>query len=283
MKRLPIVLLLSVAVFSAASTTTWKRASLQGTGQATAAGECKEWSYYGADGPGHWATLFPRDCGGKQQSPVDIVNSMPRSLPAIGLSYGSSKLTVNREHYAPQVNYDPGSSINYAGKTYDLLQFHFHLPGEHRISGGGYVMEMHLVHKTPDGQNTAVIGVLFKAQGAPNPAFKPIIDNLPPPGSDHGGTGPEINALKLLPSNRSYYKYAGSLTVPCCSEPVLWLVLAHPVIISGDQLKKFQYSQGGKRNNRPVQRRVKVESKERSRIKRTEPYIGRHASCSFVG
>ena len=258
MKRL-IILLLTLAVFSVAVTTAVQQASLQATQQATGAAECKEWSYYGADGPSHWAKLFPHDCAARQQSPVDIVNSTPRNMPAIGLSYASSKLTVNREHYAPQVNYDPGSSISYAGTTYDLKQFHFHLPGEHRISSAGYVMEMHLVHKTPDGQNAAVIGVLFQAQGVSNPAFKPIIDNLPPPDSEHGGTGPDINALKLLPANRSYYKYAGSLTVPCCSEPVLWLVLAEPVRISTEQLRKFQYSQGGKRNNRPVQRRIQAE------------------------
>ncbi|HEV8486960.1 MAG TPA: carbonic anhydrase family protein [Blastocatellia bacterium] len=259
MKRLPINLLLVFAVFSIAFSTSLQQTGSQGAHQATAGSECKEWSYYGADGPGHWAKLFPHDCGSQHQSPVDIVNSTPRDLPAIGLSYGSSKLTVNREHFAPQVNYDPGSSINYAGTTYDLKQFHFHLPGEHRISNAGYVMEMHLVHKTSDGQNTAVIGVLFKVQGAANPAFKSIIDNLPPPDSEHGGTGPEINAQKLLPANRSYYKYSGSLTVPCCTEPVLWLVLADPVRISGEQLRKFQYSQGGKRNNRPVQRRIRAD------------------------
>ena len=271
MKRLLIVLLLIVAMFGIASTTTLLHthliratvadeasASIQGAHQA-AAGECTDWSYYGANGPIHWAKLFPHDCDSKHQSPVDIVNSTPRKVPEIGLSYASSKLSVNREHYAVLVNYDPGSSISYAGSTYELKQFHFHLPAEHKISDAGYVMEMHLVHKTADGQNSAVIGVLFRARGAHNPAFKPIIDNLPPPNSEHGGTGPLIEALKLLPANRSYYKYSGSLTTPCCSEPVLWLVLAEPVNISVDQLRKFQYSQGGKRNNRPVQRRIRAE------------------------
>ena len=181
-------------------------------------------------------------------------------MPAIGLDYKSTKLTVNREHFAVQVNYDLGSSLSYEGKTYDLKQFHFHLPGENKIGGVAYVMEMHLVHKTSDERSTAVIGVLLKAEGPDNPAFTPIVENLPPPGSEHGGTGPDINAATLLPANRSYYRYAGSLTTPCCTEGVLWLVLADQVKISGDQLKKFQYSQEGKHNSRPVQRRIRASS-----------------------
>jgi carbonic anhydrase len=225
----------------------------------TNSGVCDGWNYYGPRRPSRWAKFYPDYCSKTRQSPVDIVNSRPRSLPAIAVDYRSSKLTVNREHYAAQVNYDPGSSINYDGTTYHLKQFHFHLPGEHRIASRGYVMEMHLVHQTTDEQNIAVIGVVFNAEGPDNPAFRPIVENLPPPGSDQGGTGPDINALYLLPAKRGYYKYSGSLTVPCCAEGVRWLVLADPVRVSRAQLRRFQYSQEWKHNNRPVQRRIRAD------------------------
>ena len=262
MRRFPLILLLVLAVITVVAITpggALQRRKSQAARPATAASECHGWSYDGSDGQNHWATLFPSDCARRAQSPVDIIYSTPRALPAIGISYRPSRLTVNRVEYAPRVTYDPGSSISYAGMTYNLEQFHFHLPGEHRISDRGYVMEMHLVHKTPDGRHSAAIGVLFRAEGPTNPAFQPIIDNLPPPGSDNGGTGQEINASNLLPATRSYYKYTGSLTTPCCTEPVLWLVLANPVRISVDQLRKFEYSQGGKHNSRRIQRRIRAD------------------------
>ncbi len=259
MKRFIIVLLLVLGVSSLSFTGGVHEASSQKRTQDTVSSDCHGWSYYPRTGPASWATLFPEaDCGKAQQSPVNFINSTPRTEPAIKLDYGSSELKVIREHYAVHVNYDKGSSITYDGTTYDLKQFHFHLPGEHRISNQRYVMEMHLVHKTPDG-HTAVIGVLFDVQGPENRAYKPIVDNLPPPGSEVGGSRGMIDALSLLPANRRYYRYTGSLTTPCCTQGVEWLVLADRVKISSLQLKKFQRSQEGKRNDRPVQRSIQAD------------------------
>lgn len=265
MKRLPIILTLGFGVLSLSFSFPLQKPGSQSARQATANSKCEGWSYYGSSGPIYWPKLFPDDCGKSRQSPVDIIDSRPKDSPSIGFDYRSSKLTVNREHYAAHVKYDSGSSISYDAKTYYLEQFHFHLPGEHKIANSGHVMEMHLVHTSPD-KRTAVIGVLFNAQGPDNPWFKPIVDKLPPPGSDHGGTGSEINAINLLPGKNplpvipkyKYYKYEGSLTTPCCSEDILWLVLAEPVRISRNQWKKFEYSQSGKHNNRPVQRRIRA-------------------------
>jgi carbonic anhydrase len=36
-----------------------------------------------------------------------------------------------------------------------------------------------------------------------------------------------VDANMLLPQNRDYYRFNGSLTTPPCSEGVLWLVLKH--------------------------------------------------------
>jgi hypothetical protein len=43
----------------------------------------------------------------------------------------------------------------------------------------------------------------------------------------------------LLPRERRYFAYAGSLTTPPCSEVVRWVVFAAPIEISADQLKTF--------------------------------------------
>ena len=38
-------------------------------------------------------------------------------------------------------------TTNYESHTYQIEQFHFHIPGEHRINEEGYPSEMHMVHQ----------------------------------------------------------------------------------------------------------------------------------------
>ena len=55
----------------------------------------------------------------------------------------------------------------------------------------------------------------------------------------------------LLPSERGYYTYMGSLTTPPCSEGVLWMVMRQPVAVSQGQIDIF--SRLYPMNARPVQ------------------------------
>ena len=61
----------------------------------------------------------------------------------------------------------------------------------------------------------------------------------------------KINAADLLPRNRAYYTFAGSLTTPPCSEGVTWFVLKNPTSISADEIARFARSYP--MNARPVQ------------------------------
>ncbi len=60
-----------------------------------------------------------------------------------------------------------------------------------------------------------------------------------------------INALKLIPEDRSYYYYMGSLTTPPATEGVKWFVMEKPIEVSAAQVEQFSkyYSM----NARPVQ------------------------------
>jgi carbonic anhydrase len=60
-----------------------------------------------------------------------------------------------------------------------------------------------------------------------------------------------INALDLIPRNKGYYLYAGSLTTPPCSEDVTWYVLKTPVQVSADEVAKF--ARYYPMNARPIQ------------------------------
>jgi carbonic anhydrase len=60
-----------------------------------------------------------------------------------------------------------------------------------------------------------------------------------------------VDAATLLPADKGYYSFQGSLTTPPCSEGVRWFVLKTPVKLAPAQLAAF-----GKRypmNARPTQ------------------------------
>ena len=111
-------------------------------------------------------------------------------------------------------------------------------------------MVIHLVHKSEDGK-IAVVAVLLE-QGMENPVIQSVWNNLPlekeqyvtPPGQ-------AIDLARLLPEERDYYTYMGSLTTPPCSEVVAWSVIDTPVEASAEQLAAMQALFGD--NARPVQ------------------------------
>ena len=44
---------------------------------------------------------------------------------------------------------------------------------------------------------------------------------------------------KLLPRDRAYYTFPGSLTTPPCSEGVTWYVLRNPSTLSSGEIARF--------------------------------------------
>jgi carbonic anhydrase len=213
------------------------------------------WSYTGPTGPGHWAELeqgFGTCRLGNTQSPIDIRDrdAIKAPLPAIEFDYKASPLVVVDNGHTIQVNYAPGSGITVAGRRYELLQFHFHKPSEERLNGRAYPMVAHLVHKHADGA-LAVVGVLIE-RGARQPVIQAVFDNLPPrAGSEVAIAGVSIDVAALLPQNKAYHTFTGSLTTPPCSEGVTWFVLKQPSHLSTAQINQF-----GRRyamNARPVQ------------------------------
>jgi carbonic anhydrase len=210
------------------------------------------WTYEGDEGPQHWGHIS-RDYAvcleGKSQSPVDITGASEEPLGDIAFGYAPMKLNAVNNGHTVQVNYDAGSSIRVDGADYQLVQFHFHAPSEHKVAGMGFGMELHLVHRNARGE-LAVVGVLL-AEGRENPAYAAIFDGLPRHADDTVESNDTVNASELLPSSRAYYRYQGSLTTPPCSEGVTWLVLKEPVELSKAQIEAFRSVMDG--NSRPVQ------------------------------
>lgn len=215
--------------------------------------EAPHWGYEGDIGPENWGELADAfiDCKeGQSQSPIDIANPAPAELANLVFDYQPSAVKILNNGHTIQVNYDVGSSLTVDGKTYNLLQFHFHAPSEHAITGELFPAEMHLVHQNAEDQSLAVVGVMLTA-GAENSAFQPVWDNLPAEEVTEQMTEAQVNAADLLPAVQTTYRYSGSLTTPPCSEGVSWFVMTEPVELSAEQLAAFEAIYSG--NNRPLQ------------------------------
>src|SRR5690606_5905543 len=173
------------------------------------------WDDHSHGGPEGWPELreehsdapaFP-DCGLDRQSPVDIPRSAQPSSDIL-LDYRPSKLVVTNNGHTVQVPYEPGSTMTAGGKTYRLLQFHFHAPSEHLVHGRRAPLEVHFVHQAQDGE-LAVLGVLV-VEGLPNAAFQYVLDVMPQQPATVSASG-DIDAGAVLPDRLAPHVYEGSL------------------------------------------------------------------------
>lgn len=221
----------------------------KGGGHATS-----HWAYEGATGPEHWGSLDPKfaPCSqGVNQSPIDLKNFIEADLPPIEFAYNSEATEILNNGHTIQVNFPPGAAaILIDGTTFELKQFHFHSPSENLIDSKSYPMEIHYVHADASG-NLAVVALMME-EGEPNLALEGIWRELPKKADGPHALHAKIFPQAMLPVNRDYYRFNGSLTTPPCSEGVRWLVLKQPVFISAEQVKAFTHIMGHA-NNRPVQ------------------------------
>lgn len=230
------------------------------------------WDYSGKIGPAHWGQLdnsFALCATGKLQSPIDIsgylrvkkdpIKFIYHSEPLSIVDDGLTEIKINHRQevindgHTIQINFSakgPQEIVNYRGKDYRLLQFHFHTPSENLYDGVAYPLEIHFVHQGED--SLLVVGV-FVIPGAANPALQTIINHLPT--SKYKVTtlnNVSIEPFELIPKNTSYFAFDGSLTTPPCSQGVRWIVMKNPITASAEQIKKLKAAVG-EANARPVQ------------------------------
>lgn len=215
------------------------------------------WGYTGHEGPANWASLSPEYSmckEGNSQSPINITKNITvqsKGLEKIAVKYTSCASSVVNNGHTVQVNINEGSKVKVDGIEFELKQIHFHTPSENHIEGKSFPLEAHLVHAAQDG-SLAVLAVLFE-EGRRNLSIKRIWNKLP--NKPDAALTCSINSkvLKgLLPKDKSYYKFNGSLTTPPCSEGVRWLVFKNTLTVSTEQVKEF-LSVIKHENNRPIQ------------------------------
>lgn len=201
--------------------------------------EGNHWSYEGATGPEKWGGLDPADavCStGSQQSPIDIIGSVSARQRPFKLNWDRRPDTIVNNGHTVQLNFAAGNTLHMSHSIYTLKQFHFHHPSEHLVGGKRFAMEAHFVHEAPDG--LAVVGVLI-GPGKRNAVFEKIVKTMPSEEGPAIAASPAIDPRRLLPDERAYFRYEGSLTTPPCSETVNWLVLERPIEVDEADIARF--------------------------------------------
>jgi len=213
------------------------------------------WDYYGKTGPLGWGHLDPayRLCSeGKEQSPIDIRGAkLNKALQPIEFHYIAASGELENNGHTVMFAVKPGSYIIANGVRYDLQQFHFHHPGEEAVNGRLTDMDAHLVHKSADGKLAVLAVRLSEDMSAPNATLAALWPHLPAEAGKTEQIADMINPAGLLPGDRGYWTFMGSLTTPPCTEGVRWYVFEQPVTISRSQLRAFGALY--KINSRPVQ------------------------------
>jgi carbonic anhydrase len=231
------------------------------------------WSYSGKTGPQYWASLDPNyaECGwGKEQSPISINASVHLELSPLQFQFQNiapdlidEGRATNNDATAVEDTHSlqddlaasemAGNTLTINGDTYQLNQFHFHMPAEHKIRGISYPMEIHLIYRDAQA-HLAVVAIMVQQTRAKtaNSVLHSIAQNLTGSPATWQSATASINLAKILPKDWRYYHYEGSLTVPPCIEGVQWYVMNQPITITAADLKAFKTKAPGP-DARPIQ------------------------------
>lgn len=194
------------------------------------------WTYDGLSGPADWGKLKPefKVCeAGSEQSPLTLRDGIKADLGGLYVDYRDG--IVNRIHTGKtlQIGAPEGSRLLLGRKAYQLAQVQVHHPSEHKLNGKSFPLEIQFFHRAEDG--SAAVTAVFVEAGYENASLRPLLALPPTPGTE-APTADPVRFDALIPDDRSFFRYMGSLTTPPCTEGILWTVFRRPVQASQTQI-----------------------------------------------
>ncbi len=193
------------------------------------------------------------------RSPIDIRTTQAgEGMHDFQVHWGPSHEKVVNKGHTIEVDYDPGSSVSFDGREFDLAQFHFHTPSEHLIDGIRYPMEMHVVHTRREAEGYSgpphylVVAAMFR-EGERNAFLDEFLSDIPKTAHKMNLPRAKVVDLRdLLPQGLSgYYSYRGSLTTAPFTETVNWILLKKEIRATPQQIDVIHKLEGD--NAREVQ------------------------------
>ena len=199
-------------------------------------------------GPSHWAGVCAT---GKMQAPIDIEQAEKLRIDDLKFNYQAADLDVINDcnQYRILVKFPDNYWLTVGKKPYFLTELHFRVPGENAVHGNRPRMSVQFVHFSPQG--VFLIIEVPVIPGKENAVIKTLWEHIPEPGKESKVAGVKINPMDLLPADRSFYRFPGSLTTPICNEVVQWYVMQNPIEMSEAQI--VEYTKHYNNTARPLQ------------------------------
>lgn len=225
----------------------------------------KEFDYNpnGEKGPAQWGRIHPDEWGacsnGSMQSPIDLLDErvdVVSHLGRLNRSYRPGNATLRNRGHDMMLKWERGAgTIQINGTEYILNQCHWHSPSEHTINGKKFALEAHMVHESLDGK-VAVVGIMYKI-GRPDSFLSSLTKQLQSvAGSYERDTVVGVvDPRNIKIGSRKYYRYIGSLTIPPCTENVLWTMVKKVRTATRDQVRLLRVAvhDDSDTNARPLQ------------------------------
>ena len=198
--------------------------------------------------------LASSSCAG--QSPINIIttNVLPEDPKPLRLERWNTELSGEYKNTGYTVKFTPSRSamVIKGTRKYKVCQFHIHwgassnVGSEHLIDSRAYAGELHIVSvkdtlrcedaaSFKDCEDALVVGVFLTAVNTP--IVDTVWEELSPVPQKYGQIQKmSVELSRLLPDDKSYYFYEGSLTTDPYNEIVQWHVLKHPIEIPEEYL-----------------------------------------------
>ncbi|KAK3442326.1 alpha carbonic anhydrase 7 [Eucalyptus grandis] len=213
-------------------------------------------------GPARWGEIrreWEMCRNGSMQSPIDLSSERVQVMARLGRlkrSYKASNATLKNRGHDIMLRWDgDAGSIYVNGTQYLLKQSHWHSPSEHAVNGRRFDLELHMVHDSPEGK-VAVVGVMYKL-GRPDTFLSTMMKHIQGIADTHGAerTVGIVNPKHIKIGSRKYYRYVGSLTVPPCTQNVLWTIVRKVRTVTREQVKLLREAvrDDSEFNARPLQ------------------------------
>ncbi|XP_050225412.1 alpha carbonic anhydrase 7-like [Mercurialis annua] len=196
---------------------------------------------------------------GSMQSPIDLLSERVEVVSHLGRlkrRYQPSNATLKNRGHDMMLKWESGAgSLQINGTEYFLKQCHWHSPSEHTVNGKRHALEIHKVHESKDGK-IAVVGIMYTI-GRPDSFLLSLEERLRlVVGTKEIETVAGIvNPKDIKLGSRKYYRYIGSLTIPPCTENVLWTIFGKVRTASRKQVNLLRVAvhDQSDSNARPIQ------------------------------
>lgn len=157
----------------------------------------------------------------------------------LGIRYVAGVLKVLNTGASLRVTAASGGRLQIGAEMYDLRFIHLVRPEGGLLNGRPVALAAHLVHSTASGEQV-VVSVPLRESAFQNRTIWLILNNVPAPDAPEASIANiSIDPNQLLPENRGYEVFRGSLPFQPCSANVRFYQFTNPVGVSKDQVERF--------------------------------------------